>query len=37
MGQSSDNAHLVDERIRVLNLGRGQRILQKVFAGLSKD
>jgi len=37
MGQSSDNAHLVDERIRVLNLQRGQRILQKVFAGLSNE
>jgi di- and tripeptidase len=37
MGQSSDNAHLVDERIRVLNLERGQKILQKVFAELSKD
>ena len=35
MGQSSDNAHLVDERLRVLNLERGQRILEKVFSELS--
>jgi acetylornithine deacetylase/succinyl-diaminopimelate desuccinylase-like protein len=37
MGQASDNAHLVDERIRVLNLERGQKILQKVFEELSLD
>ena len=37
MGQASDNAHLVDERLRVLNLERGQRILQKVFAELSVE
>jgi acetylornithine deacetylase/succinyl-diaminopimelate desuccinylase-like protein len=35
MGQASDNAHLVDERLRVLNLERGQNILQRVFAELS--
>jgi acetylornithine deacetylase/succinyl-diaminopimelate desuccinylase-like protein len=37
MGQASDNAHLVDERIRVLNLERGQKILRKVFEELSLD
>jgi di- and tripeptidase len=35
MGQASDNAHLVDERLRVLNLERGQKILEKVFTELS--
>ena len=35
MGQASDNAHLVNERLRLLNLERGQKILQKVFAELS--
>ena len=35
MGQASDNAHLVDERLRVLNLERGERILLKVFSELS--
>jgi hypothetical protein len=37
MGQASDNAHLVDERLRVLNLERGQKILWKVFADLSME
>jgi di- and tripeptidase len=37
MGQASDHAHLVDERLRVLNLERGQNILRKVFAELSVE
>jgi acetylornithine deacetylase/succinyl-diaminopimelate desuccinylase-like protein len=37
MGQASDNAHLVDERLRITNLQRGQRILEKVFEDLSLD
>lgn len=37
MGQASDNAHLIDERLRVLNLERGQKILKKVFAELSVE
>ena len=34
MGQSSDNAHLSNERIRVVNLQRGREVLKRVFGSL---
>jgi di- and tripeptidase len=34
MGQASDNAHLDNERMRVLNLYNGKAVLKKVFAEL---
>ena len=34
MGQSSDNAHLSNERIRVVNLQRGREVLRRVFGRL---
>ena len=34
MGQSSDNAHLSNERMRVENLYNGREVLKKVFSSL---
>ena len=36
MGQSSDAAHLPNERIRLLNLVRGRNVLVRFFASLGE-
>ncbi|KAI9672954.1 MAG: hypothetical protein M1817_003118 [Caeruleum heppii] len=35
VGQSTDAAHLNDERIRLLNLYRGRQVFERVFKGLT--
>ncbi|KAI8869947.1 Zn-dependent exopeptidase [Ramicandelaber brevisporus] len=34
LGQSTDNAHLKDERIRLLNLQAGKRVIKRVLQGV---
>ena len=36
-GQASDNAHLDNERMRVLNLYNGREVFRRVFQGLPRE